>query len=434
MKTGLRIAAGFLFLFTAGIISFGVFLSKGKEPQPWHSPSPFAFVEPFVYENASFTDYIDWSERRIRASRTDAPDETVINNLKPFLLEPEQDCPVNPDGKFPDGIVLVHGLIASPWSMKPIGEFFNSRCFYVLSILLPGHGTRPGDMLGVTWEDWDDEVRYATRLLAQQVDRVYVSGHSAGGTLAVLEAARNPEVDALILFAPALKVDEASRYAGYIQYLGRFFPAASWFEMEPEDGVYRYESFPFSAAADTWDLIQETNKTLGQNPLDIPIMTIASAEDTTVDVQTTFEFMQGQEHPASFTLLYSQYTLPSYLGTSVQNSNVPEQGILSLSHLGLMTPPEHPHYGVNGDYHYCSQYFGLPNADFEQCKAGQRDFYGEITEANMGQGIIERIAFNPFYDELLREIDLFLEQVGLDQRGIPLQRQIQDNFPRNIDN
>ena len=52
----------------------------------------------------------------------------------------------------------------------------------------------------------------------------------------------------------------------------------------------------------------------------------------------------------------------------------------------------------------------------------------------MEQGIIERIAFNPFYDELLREIDLFLEQVGLDQRGIPLQRQIQNNFPRNIDN
>ena len=432
MKTGLRVVAGLLFLIAAGIISLGVFLSKGKELEPWHFPSPFA--EPFDYENGSFEDYIAWSERRIRAARTDAPDETVIANIKPFILEPEPDCPVNADGKYSDGIVLVHGLIASPWSMKPIGDYFNSRCFYVVAILLPGHGTRPGDMLKVTWEDWESEVGYATRLLAQQVDRVYLSGHSVGATLVVQEAASNPGVDALILFAPAMAVDLASKYAVYIQYLGGFFPSAAWFELEPEEGVYRYESFSFSAAADTWSLIQETNKTLSQNPLTIPVMTIASAEDTTVDVQATLEFMQGQEHPDSFTLLYSQNTLPSYVRTRVLNSSAPEQGVLSLSHLGLMTPPEHPYYGVNGDYHYCSQYFGLPGGAYEQCKAGQRDFYGETTEVNMQRGVIERIAFNPFYDGLLQEIDLFLEQVGLDQRGIPLQRQVRDNFRLDIDN
>ncbi|MGY8791608.1 MAG: alpha/beta hydrolase [Pseudomonadales bacterium] len=80
--------------------------------------------------------------------------------------------------------------------MKPIGEYFNSRCFYVAAILLSGHGARPVDMLKVTWEDWESEVRYATQLLAQQVDRVYLSGYSAGATLVVQEAARNPEVDA----------------------------------------------------------------------------------------------------------------------------------------------------------------------------------------------------------------------------------------------
>ena len=81
-----------------------------------------------------------------------------------------------------------------------------------------------------------------------------------------------------------MAVDPASKYAVYIQYLGGFFPAAAWFESEPEEGVYRCESFSFSAAADTWSLIQKANKTLAQNPLNIPVMTVASAEDTTVDV------------------------------------------------------------------------------------------------------------------------------------------------------
>ena len=120
--------------------------------------------------------------------------------------------------------------------------------------------------------------------------------------------------------------------------------------------------------------------------------------------------------------------------TRVQSSNAPEQGVLSLSHLGLMTPPEHTHYGVNGDHRYCSQYFGELDGAYELCKSGQRDFYGETTQANMQRGVIERIAFNPFYVDLLQEIDLFLDQVSLDQRGIPSRREIQDNFLLNIDN
>jgi hypothetical protein len=42
MKTGLRVVAGLLFLIAAGIISLGVFLSKGKGFEPWHFPSLFA--------------------------------------------------------------------------------------------------------------------------------------------------------------------------------------------------------------------------------------------------------------------------------------------------------------------------------------------------------------------------------------------------------
>jgi len=153
-------------------------------------------------------------------------------------------------------------------------------------------------------------------------------------------------------------------------------------------------------------------------------MTVASAQDTTVDVQATFDFMQAQEHPLSFTLLYAQYDLPPYERTRVVNSNLPEEGIISMGHLGLMTPPTHPHYGMNGDYRYCGQYYGEPNDNFERCKAGERDFYGEATADNRAAGLIERIAFNPFYDELLEEIELFIDQVTMDTRGLPLQPEV----------
>ncbi len=432
LKRLLNIIAGTAIALFVLILTVGMAMSMGKPLSRWHLQA--AFDEAFNYSAGSFADYIAWSERRLRASRIDEPSDEIITNLKPFELIPESDCPTDDNGRYRNGIVLVHGLIASPWSMRHIGEWFHSRCFYVMGVLLTGHGTRPGDMLPATWEDWLADVDFATGQLAGKVDRLFLSGHSVGGTLSVLEAGQNPDVDALILFAPAMGIAPASQYAIWLSRLGRFFPAAAWFELEPEEATYRYESLPFSAAAQTWELIQATQNSLASRPLTLPVITVASAQDTTVDVQSTLDFMQSLENPLSHTLLYAQHDLPPYYNTQVVNSNLPADGIISLGHLGLMTPPDHPHYGMNGAYRYCGQYYDEEIDSFERCKAGERDFYGEATEENRGYGLIERIAFNPFYDDMLAEILLFLDQLSLDTRGLPLPPTLPGANPFDIDN
>ena len=90
-----------------------------------------------------------------------------------------------------------------------------------------------------------------------------------------------------------------------------------------------------------------------------------------------------------------------------------------------MTPANHPYYGRDGAYRYCGHYFGQPNDRFARCKGGERDFYGEPTDENLALGLIERIAFNPFYSEMIEELDLFLEQVSMDPRGLPIQREFE---------
>lgn len=411
-------------LLIAITFALGIVLSSGTSLENVHVPSSFA--EPFDFENGSYEDYIAWSERRLRFARVDDPDQETLSNLLPFELSPDADCPVNSDGKVQNGIVLVHGLIASPWSMKPIGEYFQSRCFHVMGILMDGHGSRVGDMLVSGWQDWHRDLQFAVRTLSEKADRITLSGHSVGATLAVLEAAENSNIDSLVLFGPALEVDGAGKYARAISQLGRLMPTAAWFELEPEDAVYRYESFPYFAAAETWDLVMETQEALSIKPLSIPVFTVASAQDTTVIAQATLDFMQGLENMNSHMVLYAQYDLPSYNRTSIINSSLPEQGIVSLGHLGLMTPPDHPHYGRSGAYRYCGQYYGEDNDFFARCKSGDADFLGEATEENRARGIIERIAFNPLYDELLEELDLFIEQINVDPRGVPLERELPD--------
>lgn len=50
-------------------------------------------------------------------------------------------------------------------------------------MLLPGHGTRPEDMLEVRLEQWQQVVREQTQQLSREVPKVYLGGFSTGANL-----------------------------------------------------------------------------------------------------------------------------------------------------------------------------------------------------------------------------------------------------------
>lgn len=382
-------------------------LVQGKTLAERHRP--FVSTTVFDYDTSSFHDYIDYSQNHLRSARVDSPSDIIIRNASPFILEPAQSCARAADGGFKKAIVLTHGLIASPYSMRNIGEYFQSRCFLVLAVLLPEHATRPGDFLITRWQHWAKAQHFAVTKAAQMAETVLIAGHSVGAELALYEAATNPAVEGLVLFAPAMEITPAAKYAWLFTFIGRFIPKAAWYEVREDLSKYRYESITFSGADETYKLIKATQSALKKNPLAIPIFTVASYEDNTVHTQTILEFMAQQQHPASRTLVYSQQPRPSSDKVKVVLSHRETAGILSVSHLGLMLPEGHLEYGSNGAYRSCGHYF--ENKDLlAACRNGKRDFLGEVTDQNLKRGkVVERIAFNPFYDELLMELDLFLQ-------------------------
>ena len=94
------------------------------------------------------------------------------------------------------------------------------------------------------------------------------------------------------------------------------------------------------------------------------------------------DYMANNTNSLSHTLLYSQQQINPIPNTTIVSSNVPDQDVLSVSHLGLMTPPTHPWFGRDGIYRNCSHYASAENPLFVQCKNGARDFYAETTAEN----------------------------------------------------
>jgi hypothetical protein len=144
--------------------------------------SRFAFSR-----DVPFDEYIRQSERMIEKARVDINEinrDVILNANRPFELKPDESrFPRNREGRYEKGILLIHGLSDSPYFLQPIARILRERGFLVRSILLPGHGTVPGDLLSVSYQEWIRATEYGVDQMKQQVEKLYLGGFSTGGAL-----------------------------------------------------------------------------------------------------------------------------------------------------------------------------------------------------------------------------------------------------------
>lgn len=122
------------------------------------------------------------------------------------ILNPHLDGdPFSFEGQDP-ACLLIHGFTATTSEVRPMGEYLHGLGYAVNAPLLAGHNTIPSDINPVTWQDWLANAEAGYLALAQQHSQVVVAGESMGGLLALLLAAKYPQITGLALFAPALRV------------------------------------------------------------------------------------------------------------------------------------------------------------------------------------------------------------------------------------
>ena len=172
-----------------------------------HQPSGLNTL--FNGDQLAFAEYVEHSRAMIAKTHVgvNGPEsKRIIDGNAPFELKPPASCPAGNQKAYRRGVLLTHGLTDSPYFMRGLAAFFQENCFRVMAILLPGHGTRPGDLLDVSWQEWAKAEAYGTDQLAAEVDEVYLAGFSTGGALSVYQSLRDKRVRGLFLFSPALKV------------------------------------------------------------------------------------------------------------------------------------------------------------------------------------------------------------------------------------
>ena len=350
------------------------------------------------------------------------------------------------------GVLLLHGMSDSPYSLRALAETLHSRGFQVLGPRMPGHGTAPSGLLHANWQDMSAVVRLGMSHLSEQVgDKpIHIVGYSTGAALALDYALQfeqgvpGPPATSLVLISPAVGLTPAaalakwSRRLSLLPGLGRL----AWLDVAPEFDPYKYNSFTTNAAEQVHSLTSSVSRRMGardnkQQPLP-PILVLKSTVDATVsndavvdrlmlllapnrhemvlfDINRfaaiaslliddprpfTDRMIADEQLPFGVTLVSNGdtnshavkafYKKPFAAGASRTEALGQDwpQGVFSLSHVALPFPADDTLYGRT------------PPQDRNELFLGQAALQGERGMLKIPENFLLRLRHNPFYDYL----------------------------------
>lgn len=258
----------------------------GPQLQPWHTEVLTAeFTADKVDEVQTFEDYRRLEERlfqqleeKVYARTATGPAYKLVRYSKgsaadPMVREPNWnrsfELPVeNPAG----GVLLLHGMSDSPYSLRALGQALQRSGFWVIGLRLPGHGTAPSGLLSVQWEDMAAAVRLGAVHLAARIGLlpIHLVGYSNGGalaldyTLSALEGSGLPVPASLVLISPAVGVHPSAALAGWMRALSVLpgLGRLAWLSVEPEFDPFKYNSFPTNAGEQVHRITRSVSRRL----------------------------------------------------------------------------------------------------------------------------------------------------------------------------
>lgn len=401
-----------------------VFLLIPTESAPRFGSSGNAALVP--QSQIPFADYLAENRRRIgqvlkdfsflpgqEPFRGDYSLEEVVAMRAPYEFSPAASCP---NAAASHGILLIHGLSDSPYLTRQVAQelTLNFPCALVRGLLVPGHGTIPGDMRAVNRQDWRRIADYGVDSFAGQVETLTLVGYSNGSAIALDYLNRHPEqslVSGLVLVVPGLGT--ASQFSWLTPWLSLVYP---WLSRLPDTDAVKYESMATHAVAEFYHFTNEVISKTGP-AIDVPLLIFLSGDESTVDNNRSMAyFCEHAQSDQSRLYVFAgdggSVFSPLCERARVLDFDVDDPRFISFSHVALMLPPDDPHYGREGKYPICTQY--LSNSErYNNCMFNAADtVYADATRADedglLRGKLIRRPTFNPKFEQMLEIMSCFI--------------------------
>ncbi|WP_087971993.1 alpha/beta hydrolase [Oceanobacillus rekensis] len=181
------------------------------------------------------------------------------------------------------GVLISHGFMGSPQSMRYIGQKLANYGYSVLAPRLEGHGTHYFDLENCNHQQWFESLERGYQELKQHCTTIFVMGQSMGGTLALWLAEKYQDMEGVILINPALTIPTYENLKGEIgpRFLDEGMP-----DIKAKD-VHEttYSKVPIRAIHELQALMEETPQRL--HAINSPILCLKSKVDHVVPPENT---------------------------------------------------------------------------------------------------------------------------------------------------
>jgi alpha-beta hydrolase superfamily lysophospholipase len=208
-------------------------------------------------------------------------------------------------------VVLLHGLTDSPYSLRHIAQRYREQGWLALAIRLPAHGTVPGALTDVAWQDWSAAARLALREARRRIgpsQPLHLVGYSNGGALAMklaldaLDDSRLPRAERIVLVSPMIGITGFARFAGVLGWPAVFpaFANTAWLNVLPEYNPFKYNSFPVNGARQSSLLTRALQAQIAERARDgrlaelPPVLSFQSIADYTVSTAALVNALYAQ--------------------------------------------------------------------------------------------------------------------------------------------
>jgi esterase/lipase len=363
-----------------------------------------------IESNVPFNQYISRCRELIQARRIDLNNRSesadwIINANTPFELLPADT------NKIKYGVLLIHGLFDSPYTMRDIAANLAQHHILSRSILLPGHGTKPGDLMHTSYRDWLSTVQYGIDSLRKDVDRIILVGFSTGATLSIHQALNDASIAGIILLAPALKIRAPVNAIIQSYQFGNWLAGRKeWVNKTDENNAVKYQSVVTRAIAELGVLMREIRLDSQNKQLLCPTLLIASREDETISTRTAINYFQKKCNEDSKILLFTtRNEVPNDSRIEIRQFQ-PSLNIRHISHLSLPHAPENAYYGSQGSYDYASRELtnGNETKIYGAYNHAEIDLYHALYRLGLMRKQYQTLSYNPDFNYMMKSMISFI--------------------------
>ncbi|WP_073956397.1 carboxylesterase [Thalassospira sp. TSL5-1] len=377
--------------------------------------------------------YVSESRDKVRAALSDIRFKQEKQPFGPYSIEDAVDIrspyAIKPDSAACSqkgknvanghgvGFLMVHGLSDGPYLLRDVATSLHEAfpCATLHGLLLPGHGTVPGDLRDISRDDWQNMVTYGFESFDANIRHIIPVGYSMGAALLVRAAEdhrNDPELSGMVLLSPGFKAySDLAWLSPYMRYV------MPWVEKHGDHDVAKYETLAMNAAAE-FQLLTVPFNEYTLPPLTVPVFMAVTSDDRSVRSEVALHFFCGKVESDDRYMIWYQgeekavedRIQPICDDVDIVKSANPDYRTLNMAHIALTMSPDNPHYGLTGDFRRCDHY--TEPADYKACKADNNDaIYGETNLVESATpGTLRRGTFNPDFGRMMIKMTDFVHK------------------------